>query len=296
MDGAEAVKPVGSLVEQWLAGRNRTAGNLLAAFRVTDDTNYLHAAAAEFPNDPMVQLAILSGDFFPNDRRLWLDRFRESTPAKSLANYLSAEDYLKQGRTNDAIAEFLAGSEKAELGGSTLESMIDLESLARAMGMSDLDSAQASISAMSGELMPQFRNFKVLSQGMKSVSESLVMAGDVSSAQNVAHRGFIVSQQLRHSESGKLLITQMVADSLEANAIAGLEQDQAYDFLDGRSPAELARALRDKKASNQELTRQAMTLLPTLSESEFKAYLDRLKVYGEMPAMRWLVEQKQSAN
>ena len=90
-------------VEAWLAKHNRDAMSLLAAFRALDDTNYLNEAATNFPNDPQVELAVLAHDEFPADRRKWLDLFKASSPSNSLANYLSAQDYFRNGNT-DALS------------------------------------------------------------------------------------------------------------------------------------------------------------------------------------------------
>src|ERR1700733_4143197 len=81
-------------VEAWLAKHNRDATSLLAAFRALGDTNYLNEAATNFPSNPQVELAVLSRDEFPEDRRKWLDLFKNSSPSNSLANYLSAQNYF----------------------------------------------------------------------------------------------------------------------------------------------------------------------------------------------------------
>lgn len=44
------------------AKHNRTAMSLQAAFRALNDTNYLNEAATNFPNNPQVELAVLTQD------------------------------------------------------------------------------------------------------------------------------------------------------------------------------------------------------------------------------------------
>ncbi|MGH7991936.1 MAG: hypothetical protein ACREDQ_00340 [Limisphaerales bacterium] len=101
-------------VEAWLAKHNRDAVSLLAAFRALDDTNYLNEAATNFPNNPQVELAVLAHDEFPADGRQWLDLFKASSPSNSLANYLSAQDYLQNGNTDAAVQELLAATGKSQ--------------------------------------------------------------------------------------------------------------------------------------------------------------------------------------
>jgi hypothetical protein len=84
-------------IENCLQNYNRSAASLLAAFHVLGDTNYLNEAAKNFPNDPHVIWTVLARDEFPQDSRKWLDTFKTSSPDNSLANYLSAENHLKDG-------------------------------------------------------------------------------------------------------------------------------------------------------------------------------------------------------
>ncbi|HET7623650.1 MAG TPA: hypothetical protein VFM25_00175 [Verrucomicrobiae bacterium] len=98
--------------EEWLARHGRDAASLLAAFRAMNDTNYLNEAMAAFPNDPRVELAVLSRDEFSAERRKWLDLFKKSSPDNSLANYLSAQDYFKNGQTAEAVQELLSANGK----------------------------------------------------------------------------------------------------------------------------------------------------------------------------------------
>src|SRR6267142_2806758 len=94
-------------VEKYLERNRRSAASLLAAYGALRDTNYLKEAATNFPNDPRVQLSVLRRDIFPEERRKWLDLFKTSLPENSLASYLSARDYLKNGETALAVSELL---------------------------------------------------------------------------------------------------------------------------------------------------------------------------------------------
>ena len=105
-------------VEEWLALHHRDAASLLAAFHALEDTNYLNEAATNFPNNPQVEWTILANNAFPEDRRKWLDLFKNSSPSNSLANYLSAEDDFKNGNSDAAINELLSAKGKSQFGDS----------------------------------------------------------------------------------------------------------------------------------------------------------------------------------
>jgi hypothetical protein len=132
-------------VEEWLAKHNRNAMSLLAAFRALQDTNYLNEAATNFPNNPQVELAVLSRNEFPEDRRKWLDLFKTSSPSNSLANYLSAQDDFQNGDSNAAVQELTAASGKSQFDAFLTESRLDEEDLYSFSGYSQLDSDKESL-------------------------------------------------------------------------------------------------------------------------------------------------------
>jgi hypothetical protein len=134
LDNAGQPKIPREKVEEWLAKHNRNAMSLLAAFRALDDTNYLNEAATNFPDNPQVELAVLAHDEFPQDRRKWLDLFKNSSPSNSMANYLSAQDYFKSGNSAAAIQELQAASGKSQFDSFETESRLDEEDLLLACG------------------------------------------------------------------------------------------------------------------------------------------------------------------
>jgi hypothetical protein len=173
-------------VEEWLAKHNRNAMSLLAAFRALGDTNYLNEAATNFPNNPQVELAVLAHDEFPQDRRKWLDLFKNSSPSNSLANYLSAQDYFKNGNSDAAVKELWAASGKSQFDASLTESRLDEEDLYLSTGYSTLDSAKESASGWYQDDAPELETFEQLAMGMGDLQKQYLAAGDVNSAANLA--------------------------------------------------------------------------------------------------------------
>lgn len=126
-------------LEQCLQKDGQGITNLLAAFYISADTNYLNEAIANFSSDPRVQFTVLARNAFPDDRRKWLDAFKASAPDNSLANYLSAEDYFESGNTNAAMDELLAADDKEEFENYSDESRLNQEDLAECSGQSPMD-------------------------------------------------------------------------------------------------------------------------------------------------------------
>jgi hypothetical protein len=291
--GLEEIKIPRDKAEAWLAKHQRNAASLLAVFRALGDTNYLNEAATNFPNNPQVERSVLSHDAFPEDRRKWLDLFKTSSPSNSLANYLSAEKHFKTGNTDEAVKELLAASGKPQFQNYAMETQLDAEELYSASGKSLVETASLAISDMAEESLPELAAFKRLGQGIGNLEKQYIDAGDANSAVNLAQAGMTLANQIQTGDSGKYLINQLVGMADANIVLSKLDQNLAYDFLDGQTPAQVTEALKQQKTELRKLMAdfapaeiQMMT-----SESETANYVQRMKIYGELEAMKWVIQQ-----
>ncbi len=282
--------------EEWLTRHHRDATSLLAAFRARGDTNYLNEAATNFPNDPHVELAVLARNAFPEDRRKWLDLLKTSSPSNSVANYLSAQDYLKNGQTNEAVTELLAASGKPQFDNYETESRSNSEALYLYSGKSQIECDHASLADISAESLPELATFKQLALAIGDLQKQYLAAGDAAAAVNLAQMGMTLGNQLTRGDSGKYIINQLVGIADENIALANLDPNTSYDFLDGQTPAQVLQQLKDLKKSYRELAGQFSAAYPNLTDEEMASYLTRSKIYGEFDAMRWVVRQHPPAN
>jgi len=102
-------------LESYLMDHGRNAASLLAAYRTTGDQTLLAEAMQKYPNDPQVALAAAQGkNASAEDRRQWLETFKQSAPDNALPNYLSALDCLKSGQTDQAVQELAAAASKQQ--------------------------------------------------------------------------------------------------------------------------------------------------------------------------------------
>lgn len=277
-------------VEAWLAKHNRNAASLLAACRALGDTNYLLEAATNFPNDPQVQLAVLSRNVYPEDRRKWLEAFKVSAPGNSLANYLSASDYFKGGKPDDGLREMLAGSGKKEFQNYAMETMLNSEELFADSGTEARLAATHVMSGMAEEDLPQLASFKAAAQGVGEMMKQKAATGDTQTVNDLAQLGLDFSGKINSGDSGKFLINQLVAMATKAIFLSGLEQNASYDFLDGKTPAETLAELKAQKKEFAQLARTAREQMMN-SDAEMNNYMQRLKIYGELETMRWVIQQ-----
>src|SRR5688572_11409744 len=56
-------------LKEYLDRNQHNAASLITAFQVSKDTNYLKQAAANFPDDPRVQLRVITAGVFPEEKR-----------------------------------------------------------------------------------------------------------------------------------------------------------------------------------------------------------------------------------
>jgi hypothetical protein len=278
-------------VEEWLAKHNRNAMSLLAAFRALDDTNYLNEAATNFPDNPQVELAILTHDEFPPDRRKWLNLFKNSSPSNSLPNYLSAQDYFKSGNSTAAVQELQAASGKSQFDSFETESRLDEEDLFLSSGKSPLESSKASMSGMAEDDLPELTTFKRLAQGIGDLQKQFLNSGDAGSAINLAQTGMNLGNQLNSGDSGKYLINQLVGMATKSIVLRALDPNTGYDFLGGETPNQVLQEMKQQRAVYSQLAKSFEAVEPGLSESEMIGYQQRVKIYGEIPAMQWAVQQ-----
>lgn len=274
--------------EAWLAKHNRNAMSLLAVFRALGDTNYLNEAATNFPNDPQVELAVLSRNAYPEDRRKWLDLFKHSSPSNSLANYLSAADYFKSGKPEEAVQEVLAAWGKGQFQNDAMETLLSGEALYLDSGENQVGVATFAMSDMAEDNLSRLTDFRRVAQGL-----SEVMKADPSSAAELAEVGLDFTDKINSGDSGKFLINKLVGAVSEVIILSQLDQNTAYVFLNGQTPAQVTEALKQQRI---ELRKLMTDFTPVgfqmmMSESETASYNQRVKIYGELEAMKWAIQQ-----
>jgi hypothetical protein len=282
-------------VEKYLEHNQRNAASLLAACRALGDTNYLKEATLNFPNDARVQLTVLARDVFPEDRRKWLDLFKASSPDNSLANYLSARDYLKNGQIGPAANELLEAAAKPGFQDYAMESKLDDEELNMAAGRSSIQ-AHLSSSGWVEDHLPELASLKGLAQDMARLQQQYLSAGDKASAENLAQMGLTLASRLDSGDGAKFVINQLVGRAVEAVMLSQLDPNASYDFLGGKTPNDRLSELKGQKATLTALRQNFRDALPNMTDAELLSYTERQRISGELEAMRWLQQRRTSSS
>ena len=280
-------------IEAWLAKHHRDARSLLAAFRTSHDTNYLNEAATNFPGDAGVQISVLAHDEFPADRRKWLDALKTSSPSNSFANYLSAQDYFKNGQTDLAVQELLAASAKPEFDSHDVANILDAQEMYQESGLPETQIAGSAMGDMAEDNMPELSTLKQLDSAMADLMKQKNADGDNESALNVATMGMQLAHDIDSGDSGKFSINNLVARAIEGKFVSQLDPNTTYDFLDNQTPAQVQQQLAVDKADFKQTLGQFQTVQFGLYQdpAAMNAYMQRMLIYGEPAAMKWAVQQ-----
>jgi hypothetical protein len=276
-------------VEEWLGLHHRSAASLLAAFHVLNDTNFLREAATNFPDNPRVQLTILARNVYPENRRKWLDLFKASSPTNSLANYLSAQTYFQNGQSDAAVKDLVAATRKPDFENYSLESQLDAEELGLFCGESPLKSIESARAGAAGDTA--LATIQHLAAQMADLQEQELNVGDIDSAENLAQMGTILGDQLTSGAGGNYILNQLAGIAVESMMLEQLNVNAGYDFLGGETPGERLRQLKDQKAILGQLQKNFDAINSNLTDAEKVNFQERVKIYGEVAAMRWVVQQ-----
>lgn len=282
--GAEIPRIPEEMVQRWIAAGRTNAADLLAIQQVSGDRKFLLQALSNFPGDPRVLVAatVLKDD--PEGARARLDQLKRSAPNNPLADYLSAQNHLKNGRPEAAFADLAAAAGKTAFDDYSLDANLGAEELYLAAGFSP---GEAKAFGTANTLYPHLWPLKDMARQLAELEGKYVAAGDVESAAWLAQYGVQLARQLTESGGGKPLIADLTAISILGLTLKPLPPDQRFDFLGG-TPAEMLTQQLQLRATLTEHSNHLADWMRAAKESEVVAYFDRWKLYGEAEALRWM--------
>ena len=276
-------------LEPYLAQHHRSVEALLGALRASGDDALLKEAKERFPNDPRVQFAAAFKSESAEERQSWLEKFKQSDPDNSLGSYLLAGEHFKAGQTEQALQELATAGGKAGFNNHLLDFIQNTEEAYRAAGYSD---AEAKVVACNSALLPELLPFKQLGQALVELAKRYEQAGDAASAQAVRDMGLNLGRRLEQP-SQVTLIHELVGRAIERMVLGSMNQNTPYAAT-GQTVQNQMDALAARRKQDSALFAQAEPLLNTMSDQGLAHYYDRLKIYGEVSALRWVIAQTPS--
>ncbi len=277
-EGVESEKLSREQIEAYLLKTKRSPESLLNAFWETGDTNLLAEAVEKYPDNPIVQWAKLN-TLSPEERGPWLEKLKLSSPDNALPNYLSALDNLKAGNVEKGLAEMDSASQK-KYSAFEQERMQSREEMYLLSGYSPVEAREAGMSNLSFRNLGEMRG---LSAEISNLQKKYIAAGDPDSAQQLVALGIEAGRKLSQPNT-IYFADHLVGIAVEASVLQALKADTYVEFLDKTA----GERLEELKAQKVEMLKPNPLLYFRLSDTEKLIYWDRVKIYGELEALRWL--------
>src|ERR1700722_973996 len=285
-----ATKPIQLTVmqiEPYLKANGRNAPSLLSAFRATGDQTLLQEATDKYPDDPQVIFAAIhQTDAFDKERRQWLDAFKQSAPDNSLANYLSALDYFKSGKTDHALQELAVAAGKSQFQDYSADFIRGNEEVFRNAGYSK---AEAKLIAGGQLQLPQLVELKQLNRDIVDLAKADRQSGNEASAQSALQMDLALGKRFDQTPVESLL-AQLVGIAIERNALNAMDSNSPYDNNGQTVKGQLAQ-LAQQEAALRKLIQQSGNLWPKMSPQDWITYNDHWTTSGEEAAAQWIVSK-----
>lgn len=272
-------------LEPFLTRNRRSVEALLGGLRASGDDELLKEAKDRFPNDPRVQFAAAFKTDSPEERQQWLEAMKRSAPENAMANYLIAAEQLKSGHPEAALQELAAATAKPGFENYLLDFVQNAEEAYHAAGYGE---AEAKAIAMPSALLPELAPLKQLAVDMVDLAKRYQQAGDGDAAAGLQSMALNLGQRLAQPQV--TLIQELVGVAIQRIVLNSMNAEGPYDNT-GRTVQNQMEAVLADKTALQVLFKQAEPGLMSLSDQDLAHFFDRMKLYGEVGAMRWVVNQ-----
>ena len=285
-DRASPVKLTTAQTETYLKEHRRSAASLLAAFRTSEDPALLQEATEKYPKDPQVAFeAAVRRDASPAERRQWLDALKQSAPDNALANYLSAAEHFKAGQADLAVLDLIAAGAKPQFLEYNPERIQTDEEAYRGAGYPE---AEAKLLASSQLPMGQQASVNELGRSLLDLAKSYRQAGDETSRQAALQMAADLGQRYGDDAPGQMLVAKLLGISIERRALGAMDATTAYGTT-GQTVQDRLTQLGQQREGLAALTRQADPIMQSMTDPDWISFNDRLMLFGEEAAMRWLI-------
>jgi len=229
----------------------------------------------------------LRRDASPVERRQWLDKLKQSAPENALANYLSAADHFKAGQADLAVQDLIAAAGKPQFQDYNLDRIQADEEAYRAAGYPE---AEAKLLASSQLIMGHLGSVSGLSGSLIDLARSYQQAGDEASRQAALQMAADLGRRCGDDAPGEMLAAKLLGISVERKALGAMDPNAAYAAT-GQTVQDRLTQLAQQLAALRGLTQQTDPIMQTMSDSDWISFNDRLMIFGEEPAMRWLISK-----
>jgi RNA polymerase sigma factor (sigma-70 family) len=285
----DGVKLTAKQVEPYLKAHRRNAASLVAAYRTTGDPALLEEAMQKFPHDPLVTLEAASReDASPEAQRQWLEAFKQAAPDNALPSYLLARNYFKTGQPDQAVQELITAYGKPGVQYYFADRLTDCEEAYLAAGYPASEAKAVSLEQL--EFVPNRGDLKQLAYDMVDLAKSYQQAGDEASTQAALQVAAQLGRRGQNGGPGQITTDKFLGFAMETLALNAMDPSSPYGES-GQTVQDRLNQIAQQKAALKELVTQADLFRETMSDQDWISFGDRLKIFGEEAALRWVLSK-----
>lgn len=266
------------------AGREGSSAiGLLAAARLSGNVAWLREAAAQFPDDPRVRLALLRAATTDAERAVALEGFRQADPGNALGPYLAAGLAARRGDPVALAGALVDAADAPIFDRRELEVILTTEAALREAGADDaaaLEEAMARANLVEPDLVE-------VGRGMGELQRVLIGLGEWDEADFLMEQALALGEDLR---SQPLAIDNLTGLAIETSLLGALDPETVVDWQGTRAGERLAALDAERKrlaaaaAAGPERTKG-------FTAADWAEYRRRLAAEGELAALEWAAEK-----
>ena len=273
-------------VEAFLKNHGRSTTNLLAASRLLNDLSFAREAAKADPKNPAAQLELALRGETPEEKSAAIAAFREAAPGNSLGDFLAAHQAFATGDAGAAGAALIQSLDNPLFADYSQELVAGSEQAYLEAGYEPPAAAGAAMFALT---VPRAQPLTEVSKNLLSLQQEFVRSADFDAAEPTVIIGLTLGQRIQ--DQGPYLIDQLSGIAIERKFLDQLDPlTQAGPG--GQTAGERLETLDAKLLEIKDLTSRFTPAFASADQATQSQYLTKMKVEGELAAMRWLLEKK----
>ena len=270
-------------IEALLRKHEYSRESLIGAALVTNNLEHLREAAQRYPDDPHVQLLVITKNLFPEERSAWIDRFKASQPENSLASILKGGDLLASGNSEEAISELRLAAGQTSFNSYDDEGMLAMESNLLGLGRSALQAKMGSTFGLRLEYLEPVRD------AIKGIAPLAETAATPEEKTKLVTLAIALGNQMSQGAGNQHIINQLVGLATERKFLSLLDPELESEHFSATPAAMLEQVEVERNRFKESML--PVERLHELTEQQFVHYLDRLRVQGEVEANLWVRRQ-----
>jgi small ligand-binding sensory domain FIST len=150
-----------------------------------------------------------------------------------------------------------------------------------------LTSLDAKTVAMEALPLPQLAELKGLGESLGKLASQYRQAGDEASAQAALQMGVALGRRVAEPSGQDSVIRNLLGIVIESKILGAMDPVSPYDSAGQTVKERLDELARQRQTIKEVVGNASDSVLQTLSEQDQLSYFERVKVSGELAALRW---------